>query len=175
MGFFSRLLGVDPPLAPAPVPLRVPLVWDTRTQALNGISLGCGMEALTPLGPCPDVRYLGRHSTHCAYPHLGVLLEFGGSGTLDFITIVISDDGCNPLGYGSAMAALHVQPAGVTLTPSITAAEMTRLFGPFELMEKDEDELVGIFRSGGICYEATFDAEARLVSVVVRRETLGKL
>lgn len=171
MSFLAKLFGKKPdPTAAFPIPpVPVSLVWDTASGTLNGIPLGAPITALEPFGPCPEIRHISAHTTYFAYPDLGLLLEFS-HGMLEFITVVISESEYNPIGESSAYASLTIQPAGEVLTANLEATELTRLLGPFELMDKDEEEMVGIFRTGDLCHEATFAPDARLVSLVIYRD-----
>lgn len=171
MTFLAKLFGKKPdPTAGFPVPQTpVKLVWDTSTGALNGIPLGAPVSALEPLGPCPDIRYISNNTTYFAYPHLGLLLEFT-QGTLEFITLVISEDEYNPVGESSANATVTIQPAREILSPDMDADTLTRLLGTFELVGKDEDEITGNFRLGDLVHEASFVEGPRLVSLVIYRD-----
>ncbi|MEZ0274762.1 MAG: hypothetical protein ACAH88_07640 [Roseimicrobium sp.] len=171
MSFLTKLFGKKPdPTAEFPVPLApVALVWDTAAGTLNGIPLGAPVSALAPLGPCPDTRHISNTTTYFGYPHLGMLLEIS-AGTLEFITLIISEDEYNPLGESSDFASLTIQPAGVELTSDLDAETLTNLFGTFEMLDKDEEEMVGTFRTGDLCHEATFAPGARLVSMVIYRD-----
>jgi hypothetical protein len=168
MSFLSSLFGKkpEPTVEVALPPTSVDLVWDTSTATLNGIALGAPASAFAPLGPCPDISYISDTTTYYCYPHLGVLLEVT-SGELEFITLIISEDEYNPLGETSAFANLTIQPAGVTLDSDLDAETLTNLLGAFTLTDKDEEEVVGIFRMGNVCHEATFAPGARLVSLVI--------
>ncbi len=145
------------------------LVWDTSKGTLNGIPLGAPVSALEPLGPCPDIRHISKATTHFGYPHLGLLMDYS-NGELEFITLIISEDEYNPLGESSSFASLTVQPAGEVLTSDLDANTLTSLLGTFDLMDKDEEEMVGTFRTGDLCHEATFAPGARLVSLVIYRD-----
>jgi hypothetical protein len=171
MSFLSTLFGKKPdPTAEFPVPATpVKLVWDTFNGSLNGIPLGAPITALEPLGPCPDIRYISNNTTYFAYPHLGLLLEFT-RGSLEFITLSISEHEYNPIGESSADAEVTIEPAGDILTSNMDPDSLTRLLGTFDLLDKDEDEVTGNFWMGNLVHEATFVEGARLVSVVIYRD-----
>jgi hypothetical protein len=171
MTFLARLFGKKPdPTAGFPVPPSpVKLVWDTSSGSLNGIPLGAPVSALEPLGPCPDIRYISNNTTCFAYPQLGLLLEFT-QGTLEFITLTISEHEINAVGETSANAKVTIQPAGEILSPDMDADTLTRLLGTFELVDKDEEEVMGNFWMGNLVHEATFVEGARLVSLVIYRD-----
>ena len=171
MTFLTKLFGKKPvPTAEFPMPLApVKLVWDTTTGTLNGIPLGAPVSAIEPLGPCPEIRHISKTTTYFIYPHLGILLDFS-NGALEYITLIISESEYNPVSESSAYASVTIQPEGETLTSDMDADTLTRLLGSFELMEKDEEEVVGTFSMGDLCYETTFAPGARLVSVVIYRD-----
>ncbi len=169
MSFLSRLFSSEKPdpTASFAIPSTpVSLVWDTSTANLNGISPGAPVSALEAFGPCPDVRHISGNTTYYAYPALGVLFEFT-RGELEFITLGISEDEYSPLGDSAAPARVTIAPSGELLTADMDASTLTRLLGPFEIMDEDEDELVGVFRMGNLCHEATFAGGPRLVSLVI--------
>ena len=167
MGFFDRLFKLAPSGPPNltaefPVPTQpVTLVWDTVGNHLNGIRHGCDVSALAPLGPCQRFRRLGKTRFYCDYLPLGLEMEFCGD-QLEGITFMMSEDKHNPSGPGTAYATPLINPAGVVLTPTIDADTLTSLFGTFELMDKDEEEMIGNFSIGDMCYEAEFAPGARL-------------
>ncbi|QIF04415.1 hypothetical protein [Roseimicrobium sp. ORNL1] len=171
MSFLTKLFGKkpDPTAEFAVPPTPVKLVWDTSTGSLNGIPLGAPVSALEPLGPCPDVRHISDKAIFFAYPHLGLMLELH-DGTLEFITLCISEHDYSPVGETSANAELTILPAGEVLTANMDPEMLTHLLGEFELTDKDEDEVTGNFWMGDLVHEATFVEGARMVSLVIYRD-----
>jgi hypothetical protein len=171
MSFLTKLFGKKPdPTAEFPIPLApVKLVWDTSTASLNNIPLGAPVSAIEPLGPCPDIRYISNTTTYFTYPHLGLLMEFN-HGVLEYITLSISEHECDPVGESCASAEVVIHPAGDLLTSNMDPDTLTRLLGTFDLVDKDEDEVMGNFCMGDLVHEATFVEGARLVSLVIYRD-----
>jgi hypothetical protein len=167
MGFFDRLFKLTPSGPPNltegfALPAEpVTLVWDTVGNHLNGIRHRCDVSALAPLGPCQRFRRLGKTRFYCDYLLLGLEMEFCGD-QLEGITFMMSESQGNPSEPGTAYATPLINPAGLVLTPDMDADTLTSLFGPFEVMYKDEEELIGNFSIGDMCYEAEFGPGARL-------------
>lgn len=161
MGFFDRFFNRNP-TADFPVPEKpVSLVWDTAQHHLNGIRLDSDFSALAPLGPCPLYRKHTKHRFNCDYPALGLEMQYLNN-KLESITWFISEDENFPLPAGGQYASVRLEPSGVNLTPDMDADTLTGLFGKFKLMDKDEEEMIGTFFNGNMCYEAEFTPGARL-------------
>lgn len=166
MGFFDRLFNRNP-TAEFPVPTEpVSLVWNTSENHLNGIRHGSPLSDLAPLGPCPVFRRHSDSHYYCVYPALGLEVEYCQDLVESIVFLVSEDPGAREV-PDLVYARPLIAPAGTTLTPHLDADTLTSFFGRFELVDKDEEEMIGNFIMGKMYYEAEFAPDTRLKRLTI--------